>query len=97
MHFPVIDGSVVDILSFMSGVAYVPYRRFVTRNSESHLKYKIISRKTGIDFSNGAALLPLVLLPLCIFSSEILKHILDASKFTLAVAGVCGVLAILED
>lgn len=50
-----------------------------------------------MDFANGAALFPLLLLTFCPFSSSLLKGLVEASKMSLAVAGFFALLAILED
>lgn len=97
MHIPVIDGNWIDILSIISGVIYVYYKRQCQSGLTKAKKYKLISRKTGIDFGNGVALFPLLVLPLASISSEILTSLSGASKITIAMAGVFGVLAILEE
>lgn len=97
MHLPVIDGNWIDILSIVSGIIYVYYKRTCQEGLAKSKKYKLVSRKTGIDFGNGVALFPLLVLPLASISSEILISLSGASKITIAMAGVFGILAILEE
>lgn len=76
----------------IAGVVYVPiqmYRRPVRVN--------FISKTTAFDFANGMTLFPLLLMAVCPISSELVKGLLEASKPTLAVAGVFALLAILEE
>jgi hypothetical protein len=48
-------------------------------------------------FSNGVAIFPLLVIVASAISSQILMALLESSKITLAVAGVSGTLAILEE
>ncbi len=94
---PIIDGNWIDIMSILSGILYILYKRNHQNGLSGKKKYKLISRKTGIDFSNGVALFPLLVLPLASISSEVMTSLSGASKVTIAMAGVFGVLAILEE
>ena len=60
-------------------------------------KTKLISKMTGMDFANGVALFPLLILTFCVLSSQLIKSLVDASKMSLSVAGFFALLAILEE
>jgi hypothetical protein len=57
---------------------------------------KFLSKQTGTDFANGAALFPLFLMVCSVASSALIKSLVDASKMSLAVAGCFALFAILE-
>jgi hypothetical protein len=86
------DGNWVDICSLATGVLYI----VVARCRRKH-KLPLLHRKTGIDFANGAALFPLLLMTTSVVSSGLVKGLVDASKMSLSVAGFFAILAILED
>ncbi|MDN4052886.1 hypothetical protein QPK32_07340 [Massilia sp. YIM B02763] len=50
-----------------------------------------------MDFANGTALFPLLVLTFCPLSSGLVSGLVDANKMTLAVAGFFALLAVLED
>jgi hypothetical protein len=86
------DGNWVDVGSIATGIAYIAFQRF-----RKPIVPKFVSKDTGMDFANGAALFPLLLLTFCPLSSGLVKGLVDASKMSLAVAGFFALLAILED
>lgn len=94
MHFPTIhiDGNWVDLGSIITGLLYIGIQRY------RRAKFcNLISKKTGIDFANGAALFPLFILTLSVLSSDLVKSLVEASKMSLSVAGFFALLAILEE
>lgn len=97
LPFLIIDGSWIDIGSVICGFLYIPYRRKCIKSIPKMKLYPIRSRKTGIDFANGVSLFPLLVLIFSVVSSDIMKSITHSSGITMAVAGVCGALAILEE
>ena len=97
MHIPLIDGNWIDIFSLMCGAVYAAYKGHINIRLSKTKKYKIISKKTGVDFANGVALFPLLVLPMASISSEVMQNLFEASKATIAIAGVFGALAILEE
>lgn len=94
MQFPAIpiDGNWVDICSLASGLIYVVYRK-IRRPTRT----KWASKSTGIDFANGAAIFPLLVLTFCVLSSELVTGLVQASKMSLSTAGFFALLAILDD
>jgi hypothetical protein len=92
-----IDGHWIDICSVVSGFAFVVYRRWGIYRRSPLTIYPMASRKTGMVFSNGVAIFPLLVMVASAISSQILMALLESSKITLAVAGVSGTLAILEE
>jgi hypothetical protein len=94
MHFPdfSFDGNWVDVCSMATGVLYVPLQIF-----RRTAPVKLLSKTTAYDFANGVTLFPLFLLAAGPLSSELVKGLLEASKPTLAIAGVFALLAILEE
>lgn len=97
MHFPVIDGNVIDIGSIACGFLYIAYRRISLKTAPTRKRYPIKSRKTGFDFANGISLFPLFILMFSALSSEILDLVTDSSALTMSVAGFFGLIAILEE
>jgi hypothetical protein len=97
MDFSAIDGSWVDICSLICGFLYIAYRRYCTNKNPNAKKHKLISRNTSMDFGNGIALFPLLVMVLSSISSTMLDSLIDSSSITLAVAGFCGAIAILEE
>jgi hypothetical protein len=86
------DGNWVDVGSIITGMLYVPvmcYRRVTP--------IKLLSKGTGIDFANGMALFPLCIMAVSPLSSGLVKGLVEASKPSLAIAGVFALLAILEE
>lgn len=90
-EFP-IDGNWVDIGSLATGLLYIVIRKIRRRS-----KNKLISKQTGIEFANGAALFPLLVMCGSVLSSGLIKGLVEASKISLSVAGFFAILAILED
>ncbi len=97
MHFPVIDGNVIDVGSFSCGFLYILYRRFSIKSLPIKKQYPLKSKRTGFDFANGISLFPLLILVFSAISSEILDLITDSSALTMSVAGFFGLIAILEE
>jgi hypothetical protein len=94
MHLPdfPIDGSWVDLGCMISGVGYVIFCRFSHQRGS-----KLVCKRTGLEFANGASIFPLLVLALSSISSAMLKGLLESSRFTLTVAGLFALLAILEE
>lgn len=94
MNLPEIhlDGNWVDFGSIITGLLYIAvqkYRRAKPCN--------VISKVTGLDFANGAALFPLLILTFSVLSSDLVRSLVEASKMSLSVAGFFALLAILEE
>ena len=97
MDLSFIDGHWVDVSSLVCGFLMVAEkRRRLALQPESHL-YPLLSRKTSLEFGNGVAVFPLLLMVVASVSSAALQGLLASSKITLAIAGVSGAMAILED
>lgn len=94
MPFPSIhiDGNWIDVCSVATGILYIAAQKY-RRTSPC----KIISKQTGFDFANGAALFPLLILAFSVLSSDLVKSLVEASKMSLSIAGCFALLAILED
>lgn len=94
MVFPSIpiDGNWVDIGSAATGFIYIVICKFRRQGRVS-----LISKQTGLDFANGAALFPLLIMSCSVLSSKLVGGLVEASKMSLSVAGVFALLAILED
>jgi hypothetical protein len=99
MDLSAIDGSWIDICSIVSGFVYIFYRRRCEKLNPNPRtkKHKLISRKTGLDFGNGIAIFPLLVMVFSAVSSSLLDSLVESSSITLAVAGFCGAIAILEE
>lgn len=76
----------------ISGVSYVVVCRFRDRHGS-----RLVCKRTGLEFANGASIFPLLVLALSSISSAMLKGLLESSRFTLTVAGLFALLAILEE
>jgi hypothetical protein len=86
------DGNWVDIGSLVTGAAFAVYRRIRNRPPS-----RIVSKQTGINFANGAAMFPLMIMAVSVTSSAFIKGLVEASKMSLSVAGLFALLAILEE
>lgn len=84
------DGNWVDMGSLLVALAYAYWK---TRCA----KKRFISKYTAIQLANGTSLFPLTLLGLSLFSSKLLSALLSANKLILSVAGICALLAMLEE
>ncbi|MFZ6773068.1 hypothetical protein ACO0LB_10180 [Undibacterium sp. SXout7W] len=89
-----IDGNWIDVSSAITGILYIVAQR-VRRDDEN--KCRVLSKQTGLDFANGVALFPLLILACSALSSDLVKSLVEASKMSLSVAGMFSLLAILED
>lgn len=69
----------------------------IRKATTGYRRTKFFSKATGMDFANGAALFPLLILTFCVLSSELVKGLVEASKMSLSVAGFFALLAILDD
>lgn len=88
---PDIDGNWIDITSFCTAIAYAVF------NSIRRRPHKLISRATSIDLANGTSIFPLLVLGFSFLSTKLLNELLHANKLILSVAGLCALLAMLED
>ena len=88
-----VDGNWVDICSFISGIFYLVFQKY---RPASLCKKPFLSKQTGLDFANGAALFPLLILTLSVLSSEFVRSLMDASRMSLSIAGFFSIMAILE-
>lgn len=86
-----IDGNWIDITSFVVAVLYAITKAY-RRNPKN-----IVSKSTSLDLANGTSIFPLLLLGLTLFSSKLLNQLLGSNKVILSVAGMCALLAMLED
>lgn len=86
-----LDGNWVDACSLLVAVIYAVYK------SMRFKKCKLISKQTGFNVANGAALFPLLMLGLSIFSARLMQELLSANKLILSVAGLVALLSLLED
>ena len=89
-----IDGSAIEIATICVGIVAVfvrPARRRVRKKLPL-----FATRECVIDFLNGAALVPFLLLAGSMFSSELLQEVLKA-KFSMGLAGGVGSLFILGE
>lgn len=86
-----LDGNWVDIGSLIVAFLYALWK--VRKSGER----RYISRFTAIHLANGTSIFPLLLLGLSLFSSRLLTALLSANKLILSVAGICALLAMLED
>lgn len=87
---PYIDGNWVDVGSLVTALLYAFWKA-------KKCSRKKISKATAVDIANGASFFPLLLLGLSIFSSRLLTELMQANKLILSVAGLCALLAMLED
>jgi hypothetical protein len=97
MNLSIIDGNWVNVESLILGFFFIPFRLCFSKLHQVKRRVKWISRATGKVFADGVALFPLMLLPLASISSMVLESLLQSSKITMAISGVFGVLAILEE
>ena len=86
-----IDGDWVDMCSFLAGVIHIVYRRYDNANNGN-----LISTMTAIQYATGVAIFPQLLLTFCVFSSQLERSLLAASKISLSVAGAFALVALLE-
>jgi len=83
------DANWLDTCSFAAGIANVVFqglRRAVRWHGQRAL----------FAFMNGLAVPPMVLLVLATFASGLLAYLTTASRPTLCVAGIAGLLALLD-
>ncbi len=85
------DGNWIDIGSITGAVIYTWWHH---RRSGSDRR--LICTSTGVNFANGTALFPLLVLSCSVVSSWAMQQLLSANKLTLTVAGVISLLAVLE-
>ena len=88
---PYIDGSWIDIGSIVGAFGYALRQHYTRRPRPPTL-----SKVTGVDFANGTALFPLLILSLAVFSSWLTAQLLTSSKVILSAAGVVALLSLLE-
>lgn len=69
----------------------------VVQRCRGKAKGRLVSKQTGLDFANGTALFPLMIMACCALSSELIKSLVEASKISLSIAGLFALIAILED
>lgn len=87
------DGNWIDIGSLFSGVLYVIFQM---KRPACLKSGPILSKQTALDFVNGTALFPLMILSLSVLSSDLVQSLLEASRLSLSIAGIFSVMAILE-
>lgn len=90
-----IDGSTVDIATLLVGVACIflkPAKRLVLKRRPC-----FDSRDCTIDFLNGAALVPFIVLVGSVVSSKILAEALQFARFPMAGAGVMGLIFVIRE
>lgn len=85
-----LDGNWIDIGSLVVAVLYAYCKG---RKAGAPL----VSKKTATLLANGTSFFPLGLLGLSLFSSKLLQELLQANRVILSVAGICALLAMLDD
>lgn len=86
-----IDGNWIDIFSFGLALLYAFAKALKRR------PVRFVSKAMVSDLANGTSLFPLFLLGMTIVSSRLLRELLRANKLILSVAGICALIALLED
>ena len=89
-----LDGNWIDIGSLISGGCIVLLSSYI---KTQHAKVKFISKETAKRFADGIAIFPLMLLAVSPLSSQIIHDFETSSRLTMAISGVFGLFAILED
>jgi len=87
-----LDANWIDAGAILGALIFAAYRW-----KKADPSRRFLHTRTGYDFANGAALFPLFVLALSVFSSWLVKELMSASRVTLSVAGVVALLALLED
>ena len=80
----------VDVGTFLVSLLYTVYRAYRTG-------FKMKLRDAGRQAMDGAAVFPLLLLALTVFSRHILEALMASSRVTLSIAGLFALFAILGD
>lgn len=86
-----LDVNWVDAGAIVGACIYAPFKWKTAAPPR-----RFIHAATGYDFANGAALFPLFIRALSVFSSWLIRELTSASRVTLSVAGVVALLALLE-
>lgn len=92
-----IDGNWIDMGSLGVALIYALIKSLRRSKPGRGPMSSLVSKATAMDVANGTSIFPLLLLGLTIASSKILELLLTANKSILSVAGICALLAILED
>ncbi|MDB5243610.1 MAG: hypothetical protein JWP57_4235 [Spirosoma sp.] len=90
-----IDGNWIDLCSLVVAVGFMVYRWW--KGNQAGKGYKLLSRRAGADLANGTAFFPLLVLGGSSFSSLLLTQLMHANKLILSMAGLCALLALLEE
>jgi hypothetical protein len=90
-----LDGNWIDGCSLLGAGIYMLWRWNRARRAGNG--YRLKSKRAAADFANGAAFFPLFVLSLSSLSSTLLAQLLQANKLILSLAGVCALLALLEE
>lgn len=83
------DANWLDTCSFVAGVGNVFFQKL-------RLSLSWNGERFFFAFMNGLAVPPLVLLTLATFASGLLFYLAKASRVTLCIAGIAGLLALLD-
>ena len=86
------DGNWFDLASFGFALVYAFWR-----SKKAPTRHGLISKASAMNIANGTSLFPLLALSLSLFSSHLLEEIIHANRLILSVAGLCALLALLED
>jgi hypothetical protein len=89
-----VDGNWIDIGSLLSGGGLLITATLLNcRGNQS----KFISKNSAKLFADGIAIFPLLLLAISPISSQIIHDLETSSRLSMAIFGVFGLFAILED
>lgn len=89
------DGSPLDIATVVIALLAILIRP--ARNLLRGLPAQVSYRDAVVDFLNGTAIVPFLLLVGSVFSKQILEEALKTNKLALAYGGVIGLLFIVRE
>ena len=90
------DGSAVDVATICVGVVAVLIKPLL-RKFKSKKKPCWVFRDCAVDFLNGCALVPFLVLVLAVFSKAFLEEALNTNKISLAISGMIGVMFMFKE
>lgn len=104
MVAPFWDGNWLDISSGIGGVVWAIARwgkrvkaHRVQNNAWPSLYTSFFCKLTAVDLASGTSLIPLGILSLALFSSELLHELLIGNRLILTIAGITSLFGALED
>lgn len=89
---PWFDGNPIDCISVLVAIGYAA-RRWRKGGPDR----KLMCLSTARDISNGASLFPLLLLALSVASTRAVQLLLGSNRAIMTIAGVCSLIALLEE